>query len=84
MYRLDGTSRMLLSNTLASLLTLDTDGTALFAKQQNLLVRIPLDGSGAKPFGPMAPRAIAVDTSNVYWMSAAAPFRNMPSARMGR
>jgi hypothetical protein len=67
MYRLDGNGRKTLSNTLASLLTFDTDGSGLFAKQQNLLVHIPLDGSGPKPFGPMAPRAIAVDATYVYW-----------------
>jgi hypothetical protein len=71
--RTDGMNRIRVSNRIATTLVMDDVG--LYAKQDNRLVRINLDGGGTQPITAMAPRAIALDGTHVYFSDGAAILR---------
>lgn len=69
LFRVDGTGRKVLSMSLASSLAID--GSGVYAKQDNQLVQLALDGSGAKALALIAPRAIALSPTAIYFTDGA-------------
>jgi hypothetical protein len=65
LYKLDGSGRVQLLNTLASALALDASG--LYANLNGELVHVSLDGKTTTTLSASAPRAIALDASNIYF-----------------
>jgi hypothetical protein len=70
LYSLDGTGRVVLSSKLAAS-PLALDGSGVYAKQDNHLVRFALDGKSQTTLTTTAPRAIALDAGNIYFTDGA-------------
>jgi hypothetical protein len=67
--QLDGSQRKVVSQMLAAAVTLD--GSGVYARQGNHLVRFALDGSQTLTLAYGSPRAIALDAGNVYFTDGA-------------
>jgi hypothetical protein len=67
--KLDGSSRTVVSPTLAS--SLAVDDTGVYANQGSQLVRFALDGSGTSALAPNAPKDIALDAAAIYFTDGA-------------
>jgi hypothetical protein len=67
--RLDGMGRVIVSPMLAAALTID--GSGVFARQGNRLVRFTLDGKQTLTLAEAGPRAIALDATNLYFTDGA-------------
>jgi hypothetical protein len=65
LYKLDGSGRVPLLSKLASALALDPSG--LYANLDGELTRVSLDGKTTTTLSDRAPRAIALDSGNIYF-----------------
>jgi hypothetical protein len=71
LFALDGSGRKVLSTALAAS-PLAVDGSGVYAEQDDHLVRLALDGSTSTILAQAAPRALALDSTNVYFTDGAA------------
>jgi hypothetical protein len=69
-YKLDGMGRQVISTQLASTLRVDSSG--IYGKQENALVRFPLQGGAPVTLSSTPPRAIALDASSIFYTDGSA------------